>query len=45
MIAIRLINESAISVSKSNIKKHMIGKSVDIYRSSTDNAYISMDHP
>ena len=30
MIAIRLINSSSTSVSNSNMKKHMITKSVDI---------------
>ena len=43
MIAIRLINSSSTSVSNSNMKKHMIAKSLDIWGLSIYNLWISMD--
>ena len=44
MIAIRLINSSSTSVSNSNMKKHMITKSVDICGLSLHILAISMDY-
>ena len=44
MIAIRLINSSSTSVSNSNIKKHMITKSVDICGLSMHILQISIDY-
>ena len=44
MISIRLINSSSTSVSNSNMKKHMITKSVDICGLSMHILQISMDY-
>ena len=43
-IAIRLINSSSTSVSNSNMKKHMIAKSVDIFSLAKHILQISMDY-
>ena len=44
MIAIRLINSSSTSVSNSNMKKHMITKSVDTCGLSMHILQISMEY-